>query len=831
MEIEINITASPSLEIILGNSSPDLSIEQSSSADLDISVSSPTQELQSVSAPNLDLTLSSSADLSVEQIIISPELSFVATGLRGTQGIQGDTGPSGGTDWTIDQGGTNIHSGNYVDTNTQRTDEEIQDVIGGIISGSGATTVTYDDAGNTLTISSTDTNTETTTSLSISNNILTYTDELGNDTDISLSLYLDDTNLARLTSGTLATNGIATFTRDDSSTFTVDLSTLLDTVLPLVNNLTSTDTDKALTAFMGKTLKDLIDTKADASHTHIISNVTGLQSALDGKVDDSQVLTDVPSGALFTDTQLPIIDSDTMSGALSTNVASAESVKAYVDGQTHLELGTTSSTALAGDTTTITTAQANAIIANTSKTSYPSVDATKLAGIEANATDDQTASEIRGLVESASDSNVFTDADHTKLNGIASNAEVNVQANWDETNSSSDAFIQNKPTIPTNTNTTYGISCVDGDNADEEKIRLIGSDSSTDDVVIEAGAGLSIARNGDKITLTNTVTDTDTVLTSEQVQDIVGAMVSSNTETNISVTYDDATGKLNFVSVDTTYSAAELLASIKTVDGASSGLDADKVDGLEASQFLRSDAVDSATGHVSFVNDSGIFVKSSTNASINGAVVYFSDYQSNNYSQFGWIKYKHANDAVVTGFAEGFIIGGSESTLVVRVDGSLYVDDEMVDSKQVSSVKTLSSGWHKIATAGGSVKMASAKFSIRTSHTSRPQAVHFYAYYHSSSECGITVLSNTDSSSNLSFVQLQISTDGTVYVRVNTTSTYGCYCEITENVQGASGWILDDWVNNNTFSSAVNINLYSGTSINTTSDICQESTTLDNTYT
>ena len=43
-------------------------------------------------------------------------------------------------------------------------------------------------------------------------------------------------------------------------------------------------------------------------------------------------------------------------------------------------------------------------------------DGTKLDGIEAGATTDQTAAEIRTLVESATDSNVFTDADHTKLN-------------------------------------------------------------------------------------------------------------------------------------------------------------------------------------------------------------------------------------------------------------------------------------------------------------------------------------------------------------------------------------------------------------------------------
>lgn len=44
--------------------------------------------------------------------------------------------------------------------------------------------------------------------------------------------------------------------------------------------------------------------------------------------------------------------------------------------------------------------------------------------------------------------NDFTDTLKTKLDGIATGAEVNVQANWNETNTSSDAYIQNKPTIP-----------------------------------------------------------------------------------------------------------------------------------------------------------------------------------------------------------------------------------------------------------------------------------------------------------------------------------------------------------------------------------------------
>lgn len=41
---------------------------------------------------------------------------------------------------------------------------------------------------------------------------------------------------------------------------------------------------------------------ASSTHTHTIAQVTGLQTALDGKVDDSQVLTNVPAGAVFTDT-------------------------------------------------------------------------------------------------------------------------------------------------------------------------------------------------------------------------------------------------------------------------------------------------------------------------------------------------------------------------------------------------------------------------------------------------------------------------------------------------------------------------------------------------
>jgi len=59
------------------------------------------------------------------------------------------------------------------------------------------------------------------------------------------------------------------------------------------------------------------------------------------------------------------------------------------------------------------------VVASQTDQNFTTADHSKLDGIEASATADQTASEIRTLVESATDSNVFTDADHTKLNNEA----------------------------------------------------------------------------------------------------------------------------------------------------------------------------------------------------------------------------------------------------------------------------------------------------------------------------------------------------------------------------------------------------------------------------
>ena len=108
---------------------------------------------------------------------------------------------------------------------------------------------------------------------------------------------------------------------------------------------------------------------------------------------------------------------------------------------------------------------------------FTNADHSKLNAIESNATADQTASEIRTLVESATDSNVFTDADHTKLNAIEASADVTDTANVVAalTAGTNVSIAANGTISSTDTNTTYsvgdgGLTTNDFTNADHSKL-------------------------------------------------------------------------------------------------------------------------------------------------------------------------------------------------------------------------------------------------------------------------------------------------------------------------------------------------------------------------
>lgn len=65
-----------------------------------------------------------------------------------------------------------------------------------------------------------------------------------------------------------------------------------------------------------------------------------------------------------------------------------------------------------------------------------------------------------------------------------------------------------------------------------------------------AGSNITITEDGGAVTIAST--DTNTQLTTEQVQDIVGAMFTGNTETRIAATYEDGDGTIDLVVTDMT---------------------------------------------------------------------------------------------------------------------------------------------------------------------------------------------------------------------------------------------------------------------------------------
>ena len=83
---------------------------------------------------------------------------------------------------------------------------------------------------------------------------------------------------------------------------------------------------------------------------------------------------------------------------------------------------------------------------------------------------------------------------------------------------------------------------------------------------------------------------------------------------------------------------------------------------------------------ITFAHDDGIWIKPSTNAT--GAQIRFSDHSGGSYAQNGTIEYLHADGAVTTtggNSNDGFIIKGTETRTVVKVEGDIIATGTIYD--------------------------------------------------------------------------------------------------------------------------------------------------------
>ena len=105
-----------------------------------------------------------------------------------------------------------------------------------------------------------------------------------------------------------------------------------------------------------------------------------------------------------------LLDEDNMASDSDTLAPTQQSVKAYVDGQTHLQIGTNSTNALAGNTTTISTSQASAITANTAKTGITTSQANAITANTSKTTNATHTGDVTGSVAlTIGDGKVVTD--------------------------------------------------------------------------------------------------------------------------------------------------------------------------------------------------------------------------------------------------------------------------------------------------------------------------------------------------------------------------------------------------------------------------------------
>ena len=345
-----------------------------------------------------------------------------------------------------------------------------------------------------------------------------------------------------------------------------------------------------------------------------------------------------------------------------------------------------------------------------------STDGSKLDGIESGATADQTAAEIRTLVESATDSNVFTDADHTKLNNIetaatadqtASEIKSLYESNGD-TNPLTDAektFLSDVTATATEINYTTNVtsdiqSQIDGKQPlDSELTTLAGMQTQTASQLASSTA-LSATTTNLNITqgmtkATSLTTDSDTEFpTSKAVNDRIltvtnalGGFVAIADKDNFPTSHPDPSGNAGtVVSISNASGISVNSSGVGTLATRAGGSDAVIINGFPSA--LRGGAtVDGQPNANPFVLPANVGLQVQTTGTAH-------TYDYHKY----FINEEEANklSGSIQSFQERYRVAASAPTSN-NDDGDLYFD---TTANKMKVYNASSSSWDDVATPG-----------------------------------------------------------------------------------------------------------------------------------
>jgi hypothetical protein len=238
-----------------------------------------------------------------------------------------------------------------------------------------------------------------------------------------------------------------------------------------------------------------------------------------------------------------------------------------------------------------------------------------------------------------------------------------------------------------------------------------------------------------------------------------------NTSNGI-ITYTRNDGGTYTVDIDgkyldsSSYTAADVLSKLLTVDGSGSGLDADTLDGNNSSYFY---AASNPSGYISsYLN---YFTTGATFNTSNGVITF------------------SRNDG---------------NTYTVDIDGRFSTTDHTHDDRylpyEATSDTAKNSGWYTIAVNAGN--RATGKFLLRDTSSGNHQSTVFYATHHFGTYSDITVLINSFYGGS-PFRYIRIVDGGTydgallqVYVDLDNSQVKAW---LLEDIQNA-GWIIKDWI-------------------------------------